>query len=243
MSMAPDDFAPPPSAPQGGVPAWMVIFGDALALLLTFFVMLFSMNAVQEEQWEAVVMTLSDRLNPGRPQVDRKGIEGRRQTKVYSPKAIDLGYLATLMNAKIASRPALAGVVVHRLDDRLVISLPGELLFAPGQATIKPQAMPVIEEIGQNLRLVINDVAVSGHTDETPPSKKRFISNWELSLARAAALARALKKTGYGPAITALGHADTHFGEIYPNLPLDVRYKMARRVDIIVRQEAGSGND
>ena len=43
---------------------WLVIFADLVALLLTFFVMLFSMSNVTVESWQKMVDALTDALNP-----------------------------------------------------------------------------------------------------------------------------------------------------------------------------------
>ncbi len=48
---------------------WMVIFADLLALLLTFFVLMFSMSSVQVAEWQAIVTSLSENLNPERARV------------------------------------------------------------------------------------------------------------------------------------------------------------------------------
>ena len=45
-------------APKGA-PEWMTTFSDLMNLLLCFFVLLFSMSSVNEEQWEKVVASLT----------------------------------------------------------------------------------------------------------------------------------------------------------------------------------------
>ncbi len=42
----------------------MITFADLMLLLLTFFVLLFSMSHVKSQNWQAVVDALSQRLNP-----------------------------------------------------------------------------------------------------------------------------------------------------------------------------------
>ena len=57
-----DDFALPESPKASN--AWMVIFADLTALLLTFFVLLFSMSSVNVAEWEEVISSFSTRLGP-----------------------------------------------------------------------------------------------------------------------------------------------------------------------------------
>ena len=47
-----------PEEPKKGSPEWMTTFSDLMNLLLTFFVLLFSMSSVDVEKWELVVASL-----------------------------------------------------------------------------------------------------------------------------------------------------------------------------------------
>ena len=49
-------------APKGA-PAWMATFSDLMNLLLTFFVLLFSMSSVNQEQFELVIASLQSSFN------------------------------------------------------------------------------------------------------------------------------------------------------------------------------------
>lgn len=89
------------------------------------------------------------------------------------------------------------GMQIAQDRDRLIIRLPEHISFDLGKAAIKPsmaQALarlaPVILRNGQ-CRII-----VTGHTDDLPISTPQFASNWELSAARAAAVARALTDKG-----------------------------------------------
>jgi len=64
---------------SGGIPEWVVTFGDMMSLLLTFFIMLVSMSEIkQEERFQALVDSMRQRfghdmtqaqLVPGRSRV------------------------------------------------------------------------------------------------------------------------------------------------------------------------------
>ena len=45
---------------------WLLTFTDLVALLLTFFVMLFAMSNVKIDRWKEMIDTLSQSLNPAR---------------------------------------------------------------------------------------------------------------------------------------------------------------------------------
>ena len=78
-----------------------------------------------------------------------------------------------------------------------------------------------------------NTIAVTGHTDPAPPDGTSYASNWELSIARAASVANAIRRGGYEQKIVAFGYAATQY-DLLPNLDDAERRKLARRVDIII---------
>ena len=43
---------------QAGIPEWVVTFGDMMTLLLTFFVLLFSMSELKQDQSIALIESL-----------------------------------------------------------------------------------------------------------------------------------------------------------------------------------------
>ena len=64
---------------------WLIIFADLVALLLTFFVMLFSMSNVTEESWKRMVEALTKELKPVKwAEVDQLSIQNDKKTSVTS---------------------------------------------------------------------------------------------------------------------------------------------------------------
>lgn len=76
----------------------------------------------------------------------------------------------------------------------IVVLLRGEGLFASGSADIRPAFLPTLRRIGQALEDRVGPVRVVGHSDNVPIRTARFPSNWELSRARAASVARELAR-------------------------------------------------
>ena len=66
----------------GGVPEWVVTFGDMMSLLLTFFIMLVSMSEVKEqERYQAMVDSIRQRFghdHGGLHRLDQRGRGGQR---------------------------------------------------------------------------------------------------------------------------------------------------------------------
>lgn len=64
--------------------------------------------------------------------------------------------------------------------------------FQSGLADVQPSFRPVLSKIKNLLKDTDGRITVAGHTDNRPIRTRRFPSNWELSSARAAAVAREL---------------------------------------------------
>ncbi len=101
-------------------------------------------------------------------------------------------------------------VAVDDRDDRSVITIRGDGLFASGAATVKDAYLPVLGRIATELKRVPGEVLVTGHSDNKPISNLRFPSNWKLSQVRAESVLELLARdTGQPLRFTAEGKADT----------------------------------
>ncbi len=107
--------------------------------------------------------------------------------------------------------------------------------FNGGEAKIKQSFLPVLRKIRNILIGTTGRISVAGHTDNRPIYTKQFPSNWELSGARAATVARELLSSNEldHKRFHIIGHADT-----LPIRKNDTRENRAynRRVEIIIVQ-------
>lgn len=112
---------------------------------------------------------------------------------------------------QLAVRPELErNMSVQRTETALLVQLRDGILFAPGRAELTVAGESVIARLAAVLRGLPGEVDVEGHTDARPITNARFASNWELSAARAARVARELAQNGM-PAdkLRAIGYADS----------------------------------
>lgn len=120
------------------------------------------------------------------------------------------------------------------LEEGRVI-LQGELLFDTGSDAIQPKGRAALTELAGTIAPWLHDhpaemVLVGGHTDDVPISNDRFRSNWELSAARATAVARALTEAGLDASrVVASG-----FGEYHPRARGSAEHARAqnRRIEV-----------
>lgn len=113
----------------------------------------------------------------------------------------------------------------------VVVRVSGSYLFDSGRAELKPNSLGVLDAIAAELRPLVNDIRVDGHTDSTPIDSPRYPTNWELSSARALAVTRYFSETS---GIRAGRLMAAGFGEFRPLVPNDTREHRAqnRRVEI-----------
>jgi chemotaxis protein MotB len=82
------------------------------------------------------------------------------------------------------------GLKVAVRNNRMVIQLPGDILFDSGKDALRPQGNEVLAQVAEVIRgdkdLSSRYFLVAGHTDNAPyPRGGPFKDNWGLSLARA----------------------------------------------------------
>jgi chemotaxis protein MotB len=122
------------------------------------------------------------------------------------------------------------------VDDGKVI-VQGELLFASGSDELSLEGRHTLERLAPALTQLLaaepeQMILVGGHTDDVPIATQRFASNWELSAARATAVARGLVAAGLPPErVIASG-----FGSHHPRAPnrTAAERRRNRRIEVLV---------
>lgn len=234
--MRPPAIASPPRPDR---PAWLVSFADLIALMLAFFVLLYAMQRIESGDWKALVDSLSRSLRPGVEAAAPQPAVYENVESVNRAAAADLGYIESLLRSQREGDAALDGILLRRFDDRLVIMLPSDLLFRSGAFEPMASARDKISRLAAILHNVPNRIDVYGHTDPNPVGQGRLRTNWELSLARAVAVAGQLHAFGYRRPIAAFGVADTRMSDIALEVSRERQFSLARRVDIVVRPNGG----
>lgn len=222
---------------QNDSAAWMVTFADLIMLLLTFFVMLLSMKAMDRKD----TREMFDKY------IESDGVEnqGGYHEEHLTPDSAAQG--ARKRALYIVSNAMLKKLLRNdyenfrrffevREDERgLILAVDSESLFEPGSAELKVQARPILDLAGAVFRKSSNDVLVAGHTDDRPTAGARYPSNWELSAYRALSVRNYLVRTsGVEPSRLAPGG----YGDTRPLVPNDSDENRAknRRVEFIIRK-------
>jgi chemotaxis protein MotB len=219
---------------------WMLTFADLLSLLLTFFVLVFSMNTVQLDSWKAVVSAMSEEFNPERPRVSATRHEMPEALMPDRQRGLNLAYLEALLARSFSQLPLFAGGHVYRRADTVVISVPASAIFDHKAAVPRAEGVKALRALTGTLVQIRNKVKVAGHTDTTPVTGRQFRSNWELSLTRAGVVGGIMADAGYTQAMTVQGYADGRIDELDDRLTQQRRYELAERIDIVIIDERRS---
>ena len=225
---------------------WLISYADYVTLLLALFVVLYAMSTVDQERLNGVVSGMRTAfVETG---TTSGGIEGGIPTPGAAPNEkergagkgeSDVSYLLlrdrleTTIEAQKGTDSGVSGMQAHRSDRGLIITLAAKDFFKPGDTKILPDAMSPLNAIGTVLALSTQPLRIEGHTDDTPIRSDKYPSNWELSTARASAVARHLiDHLNIAPQrIGAAGYAQ--FRPVAKNDSVENR-ALNRRIDIVV---------
>jgi chemotaxis protein MotB len=114
------------------------------------------------------------------------------------------------------------------------VSFSRNVAFALGSVELSQEVKETIDKMLPTIGPLTNDMLISGHTDSTDVND-RFPSNWEMSIARASAIATYLEsKEIPTKRIQVAG-----FGDSRPRFFADTAYKRSlnRRVEILLMPE------
>jgi chemotaxis protein MotB len=114
-----------------------------------------------------------------------------------------------------------------------VVTVTGKVLYDLGKAVIKNKGQNLLNQIGERLIKIPNNIRVEGHTDNLPINNDSFPSNWELSTARATQVIQYfIEKLKISPArLSAAGYSK--YRPRYQNDTVENRAKN-RRVEIVI---------
>ncbi|RLE14896.1 flagellar motor protein MotB [Candidatus Aerophobetes bacterium] len=208
-------------------PVWLTTFGDAMSLMLTFFVMLFAATSLNKSKIEPALGSLRGAL----------GIMQKTKPAIVStPLVVEpTQKIAQQISQFVISKGLTGKVKVKLVRGGIRVSLASPILFELGKAELKPAIFPLLDKIAIILKKLPNEIVVEGHTDNLPIHTERFPSNWELSAARAINVAKYLIKKGVSPSrVGVVGYADSR--PIYPNDTPEHRASN-RRVEIFIREK------
>jgi len=232
---------------------WLVSYADFITLLFAFFVVMYSVSRVDNKKLSQVAESVRwamhmegtggvTRMNLFEgPPSEGGTVVGMSGSKSVSPEQRQVieafrRRLENRVRSFVMERSGSVAISVD-LEDKLVkVRLAAGDFFDPGEAALRPQALPVLDAIAEELVPLHQPITVEGHTDDQGVHHGRYRDNWELSTSRAATVASFLERAHKAPPelLTAAGYASSR--------PLSredtpAAREMNRRVELVMELE------
>jgi chemotaxis protein MotB len=225
---------------------WLVSYADFVTLLLAFFVTIYAISRLDNSKLIQAQHSIQRALNapvflggfPLEPDIGDPALSGSRSdlpaAGLRSAPQTQIEEVARTVQDGLRSQAGFQDIRLMITGRGLVIHLPEFLFFESGQAQIRPEAEPLLNQLAGVLRKIPNQVAVEGHTDNRPISTSQFPSNWELSVYRATALVRYLVEAEH---LDPARFAAAGYGEYAPLTSNDdeAGRRLNRRVDVVIK--------
>lgn len=213
--------------------AWLATYCDAITLLLTFFILLYSTASVDNEKYYNISNALRGQFT-GESILD--GDSGGNSIIDDFTETNKDDELREKLENMIEDNNIGEHVDLRKDSRGILLEFKNSILFDSGKYTLKQEGVNILQSVYGLIKDVKNPIIVEGHTDDIKNSEE--LSNWELSTLRATDVVRYfVEDKGMDPAL----FSATGYGEYKPiaaNDSVENRAKN-RRVEILIKTAQG----
>ncbi|MBF0451414.1 MAG: OmpA family protein [Candidatus Magnetomorum sp.] len=183
-------------------PEWPLSMADMMTNLLCFFVLLVSIANFDESKFQAI----SDSMGEAMGGENKEALFSESEQAEFEMKQT----IQLIMQDLNVLFDGDKDIKLDFQKNAVAIKIQGEGFFKPGQAEFTPKAFDILERVRGVMEGMPFPSTVEGHTDSVPTTSSLYPSNWELSGARAAAVARYFIERGLDKnSVRVIGRADT----------------------------------
>lgn len=206
---------------------WETIYSSLALILVALFGMLVSYSTVEGEKLTNFMRGFAT-MSTG--EGTSKMTDGDVRSLIMEGGKDTVSQSMTALNRYFTKVGLAKSIDIQRTEHGFRTTFGSNVLFPSGDATLNRSAYPYVNQMIEIARKKIYSVRVEGHTDDVPIHTSRFLSNWELSTARAVNVLRYMREAGHVPAqrLSAVG-----FGQYRPLVSNDTDEgrRINRRVD------------
>ena len=232
--------------------SWMDTYGDLVTLLMTFFVLLYSMSSIDSAKWDVFVRSIFPNGRPGDKSAEQIIINGQATDKDEPAGEIgDSGAPENTVDqnninelylqiAQALNAAGIDGVEVSRGQDYTFVVFKDKAFFAGDSSVITPQGQETLSIFCDTIAPDANklsQVNVMGHTAQADPERANNPRNDRiLSVMRAAEVCLFIQGRGIisPDKLVSIGYGQFH--PIADNATSEGRAKN-RRVEILLIDE------
>ncbi|MCI8815514.1 MAG: OmpA family protein [Angelakisella sp.] len=188
----------------GGGNEWMNTYSDLVTLLMTFFVLLFSMSSVNAEKWEKFIEAMNNDPDAATTQIvenknDKEGdapLENKGEGDTMTPgdpsEIKDFTDLFEVLQKYVEEQGLQNAIEVSKSGDNVVyIRFKNNIFFQPDKSDLRAEGREILGFLGECLQAVqeqIHIISINGHTADVG-NDNYAVSDWMLSSARAGQVA------------------------------------------------------
>ena len=231
--------------------SWMDTYGDLVTLLMTFFVLLYSMSSIDSAKWDVFVRSIFPNGRPGDKSAEQiiingqatdKDEEGQVGDNTAPPNPVDTENINELylQIAQALNAAGIDGVEVSRGQDYTFVVFKDKAFFAGDSSVITPQGQETLSIFCDTIAPDANklsQVNIMGHTAQADPERANNPRNDRiLSVMRAAEVCLFIQGRGIvsPEKLVSIGYGQFH--PIADNATSEGRAKN-RRVEILLIDE------
>jgi|GEM_PF-1545145 len=156
---------------QAGSTAWLVSFTDIIALMLTFFVLLYAMSDPVQQKWVNKMNTAQQNtVQYGANSGVYGNQEGVNINRLSFRKAENMDYAEAVLQEILNENEKKPMINIIRTRDELRLSFNDASLLT-GDNAPSPEVTQLLERIGSALNNLNNSLVIAGHaeTDKMKP--------------------------------------------------------------------------
>lgn len=174
---------------------WMGTYSDMVTLLMTLFVLLYSMSSVDAAKVQAISNAFSvlsgkaadsileyDKYEGTEPII---GGESKVENTIEESENIENRTMYESVKEFVQENRLDSTIEIAQNEKGVVLQLKDSILFQSGQAELKTESSEILDKINTLISIMPNSVIIEGHTDNIPISNSKFKDNWDLSSIRA----------------------------------------------------------
>ncbi|MFA5859243.1 MAG: flagellar motor protein MotB [Elusimicrobiota bacterium] len=205
-------------------PLWMLIYTDLMTNLMIFFLLSYCLTWLSQEDQNIAAQSFKSQFAGKNVSQLEKAVPASQQ----QPTVEDME-----KEKKMEDELKKTYTNISINEEEMRMTLPTPVLFGLGEAVMKKEAVETLHEFAMMIKPTRNRIVVEGHTDDKPILGGKYVSNWELSAARAFSVVQYLiDKEGIDPKrLAALGYGQ--YRMVAPNDSEANRAKN-RRIEITI---------
>ena len=198
---------------QGGIAEWVVTFGDMMTLLLTFFVLLFSMSELKQDQSIALIESLRRQFGnetaplsmmPGRFPASNSALN--RLPSLGRARRMNTMSGGDKVQAPVGDYPRVTSI--RPADDS---TQGGVIYFEEGSSQLSQEERKKLRMIAGLIGGKPQKIEVRGHTSSRPlRPNSPHPNHWDLAYGRCVQVVRCLIQEGVNPKRIRIGVAAEH---------------------------------